>query len=90
MTIIGIAAGPDQLADGEDPSLLAKVDDDGNVAVSVSALDESGDVAPLRVDNSNELLRQNLMVSKAILFVLSSAFHPGSDPQSFIDAMSDQ
>ena len=86
MTMIGIAEGPAQLADGEDPSRLAKVDEDGNVSVAASAIDQSGKVAPLRVDDSNELLRLNLAVSRAILLVLVSAFHPSSDPQSFIDA----
>ena len=90
MSIIGIAAGPEQIADGEDPSLLAKVDEDGNVAVGASGVNPSGEVVPFTVDDSNALLRQHLAVSKAILLVLVNAFHPGTDPQSFIDAMSDK
>lgn len=89
MGIIGIAAGPDQIADGEDPSLVTKVDSDGNLAVS-AGMDVNGKPTRIVVDDSNELLRQNLAVSKAILLVLADAFHPGVDPQSYIDAMSDE
>ena len=89
MTIIGIAAGPDQLADGEDPSVLAKVDADGNVGV-IGGVDQNARAARIPVYDDNELLRQNLAVSKAILLVLADAFHPGTDPQKYIDAMTDQ
>ena len=85
--IIGIAAGPDQIADGTDPSILAKVDAAGNVSVTTNAMDASGAIVPLRADDSNEILRQSLSVSRAMLLVLVSAFHPSSDPQSFIDAV---
>ena len=90
MSVRGIAAGPDQIADGTDASLLASVDKDGNLAAVGKGIDQSGVAQSIRIDDATELLRQNLLVSRAILMVLADAFHPGSDPQYFIDAVSDQ
>ena len=52
MSINGIAAGPDQIADGEDPSLLAKVDSNKRLHVNAQTVNQDGVNRSILVDST--------------------------------------
>ena len=52
----GIAAGPEPIADGIDPTLLAEVTDDNALKVSGGFTDPGGVVQPPRVDAEGRLV----------------------------------
>ena len=67
MTVIGIAAGPDQLADGTVPTQLAEVDDTGALKVQGGSTDPGGTVKQLRVDSDGRLVMSSADAIRELL-----------------------
>ena len=67
MTVIGIAAGPDQLADGTVPTQLAEVDDSGALKVQGGSTDPGGTVKQLRVDSDGRMVISSADVIRELL-----------------------
>lgn len=67
MSILGIAAGPDQIADGKDPSRLAEVDQYGNLSEISKGLGPAGFHKVLRTDAGGKLILSDTELLKAIL-----------------------
>ena len=84
MAIHGIAAGPDTIADGVDPTRLVTVDEDGNLSVAGKALniDNGGNVA-IAVDSAGRLVLseseniQGILVELRTLTALIAAIGSG-------------
>lgn len=70
MAIHGIAAGPDNIADGEDPSLLATVDDQGNLHVTPQTVDQNGSVRSIAIDAAGRIITSDSDKLTAILIEL--------------------
>ena len=80
MTVIGIAAGPDQIADGTDPTIIAEVTEDKALKVSGGFTDSSGTVQPPRVDaegrlvlSSAEMIRELLIEMRLLTSIMADA-----------------
>jgi len=67
MTVIGIAAGPEQIADGTDPTIIAEVTEDNALKVSGGFTDSSGTVQPPRVDAEGRLVLSSADVIRELL-----------------------
>src|SRR3990167_11210420 len=76
----GIAAGPEPIADGIDPTLLAEVTDDNALKVSGGFTDPGGVVQPPRVDaegrlvlSSAEMIRELLIEMRLLTSIMAEA-----------------
>lgn len=67
MGVLGIAAGPDQIADGDDPSLLAAVDADGNLRAKQFGQDAAGGQREQRLDGGGRVTLGSAEVFVALL-----------------------
>lgn len=70
MSVLGIAAGPDQIADGTDPSVLATVDSDGNLQEVSKGIDQAGQTRTSRLGPGGEQEIGSQAVLLAILVEL--------------------
>ena len=96
MSVIGIAEGPEQIADGTDPSQLAEVDADGNLSVLSKGVDENGTARAIAVDPSGRLtlsvseILMAILVELKTLNMLHASTLSDSDPQSIREEMTNQ
>ena len=67
MSIQGIAAGADQIADGEDPSILATVDENGDLHVTSNTVTQDGVSRSIATDSMGRAISSDSDKLTAIL-----------------------
>ena len=67
MSVRGIAAGPDQIADGIDPTLLAEVNADKALRVQGGSTDPAGTIQNVRVDSDGRMVMSSADMIRELL-----------------------